>query len=64
MRTGTHHFINEDAAVRYYKPYGFDRQDVQRKAVEGEIAYGKPTVRPGERIVLIDGNTRYAIESE
>jgi hypothetical protein len=63
MRTGTAHFVNEDAAVRYYRRQGFTRADVRRKAKAGEIQYGPPPVKDGESLELVDCFTRYAIVS-
>jgi hypothetical protein len=56
---GTAHFTSLSVAVRYY-----DRQDigayaVQDKVKAGEIFIGKPPVREGERLLVIDG--RYHI---
>jgi hypothetical protein len=62
MRIGTACFVNEDAAVRYYRDQNFTREDVRRKASEGEISFGKPTLKDGERLIVVDNGTRYAIE--
>jgi hypothetical protein len=63
--TGTCYFVSEQAAVSYYVPYCGTRVDaalaVARKLRAGEIHVGKPQVLPGERLVLIDNRTRYAI---
>ncbi len=60
---GTSHFTSLSAAVRYYKDYGYDKADVQRKIREGEIHIGKPTVKVGERLGTTDGGKRYTITS-
>lgn len=52
------------AAVRYYQPYGYDSEGVQRKLNEGEIHLGRPPVKEGESVVLIDDGTRYAIAED
>jgi len=64
MRHGTNYFVSLTAANRYYGPYGFAPADVRAKVTIGEIKIGKPEVKPGERLVLIDQLTRYAIEDE
>ena len=68
-RLGTCHFVSETAAVTYYAPYYTDRitaaRAVSQKIREKEIKIGPPTVdvELGERVVLIDNGTRYAIEA-
>jgi len=69
MRIGTSYFISAAHAARYY----FDalpwmgphdaRCEVERKLRAGEIHIGKPELKPGERLCLID-NARYAIEDD
>lgn len=53
------------AARRYYRDYeGSSRAAqlaVHRKLAEGQIFIGPPVLRDGERLVTIDGGTRYAI---
>jgi len=65
IRRGTCNFVSIAAAVSYYVPYYGCRIEaalaVARKIREGEIQVGKPQVLPGERLVLIDNRTRYAI---
>jgi hypothetical protein len=39
---GTAHFVSTHAALTYYRKYGFDAADVQRKLRDGEIAIGEP----------------------
>ena len=63
MRIGTPYFTCERAAVRYYEAHGFTRDDVRDKFFAREIHYGKPPLRDGERLVLIDKATRYGIET-
>ena len=60
---GTAHFVDWQAAVRYYAPYGYDRAAVRRKIEEGEIHLGRPPLKEGERLTIIDEGTRYAIET-
>ena len=63
MIIGTNHFVNFESAVRYYKdyPYRSIRAAVMRKIHDGEIHLGPPTLKPGERLEVIDEETRYAI---
>lgn len=63
-RTGTSYFVSEKAAIRYYRPYGYRNaaETVRRKLAEGEIHIGKPQLKAGERLVIVDNGTRYAIE--
>lgn len=66
IRTGTSHFKSREAAMRYYRDYGYTDLAgvVDRKLADGEIHIGPPTLKPdgSERFVLIDNGTRYAIE--
>ena len=64
MRYGTSYFVSFELAVSYYKAYGFSRQDVGSKRARGEIHIGEPRLRPGQRLVVIDEGTRYAIEED
>ncbi len=61
MTYGTSHFTTRSAAIRYYKDYGDNAQDVDRKIAEGLIHIGKPVLKAGQRLTLIDGGKRYAI---
>lgn len=62
---GTSHFVSHSAAVRYYRDYEGStaeaRKAVDRKLREGEIHIGKPVLKPGQRLSMIDSGTRYAI---
>jgi hypothetical protein len=40
-RTGTNHFKNLDAAIKYYAAYGFNRNDVLNKWKNLEIEIGE-----------------------
>lgn len=58
---GTPYFKSRKAAIRYYKDYGFNAQDVERKLTEGEIYIGfPPYVQANETVFVIDG--RYHIQ--
>jgi hypothetical protein len=58
---GTCNFRDRAAAIRYYRPQGYGAADIDRKASEGEIAFGPPAVKPGERLTLLDDRTRYGV---
>lgn len=64
MITGTSHFVSKRHAIRYYQPYEYPiaAQAVEDKLARGEIQIGKPDLKPGQRLTIIDGGTRYAIE--
>lgn len=65
MKIGTSYFVSKTCANRYYQRHGgFSPQAVTRKIQRGEIHIGKPTLKPGERLELIDNNCRYAIIDE
>lgn len=68
---GTCHFVSRAHAIRYYQAYEFTPEmvaaipkDVDLKIGEGLICIGKPTVRKGEKLRVIDDGCRYAIEAE
>jgi len=68
---GTCHFVSRQHAIKYYRSYEFSddmRQaipkDVDLKIGEGLIRIGKPTLRKGERLLVIDNGCRYAVESD
>jgi hypothetical protein len=66
--TGTNNFVSFWKAVAYYSrpvPASSSRdiiQEVKDKIAEGDIVIGEPELRPGERLIVIDNYTRYAIE--
>lgn len=66
MRIGTCHFVSEHKAVSYYIAQGLSREETTRAVIDlitnGEIKIGKPELKAGETLVVIDGGTRYAIE--
>lgn len=65
-RIGTAYFVSKASAILYYSDYELTAIDaidtVNRKLAEGSIHIGKPPARPGDRVVIIDNGTRYAIE--
>lgn len=40
--SATSYFKSLQAALNYYKPYGFDNEDVMRKILDYEITIGRP----------------------
>lgn len=67
-RFGTSHFVSFTKACDYYRDYDpsltpaeLERR-VRTKIDEGEIHLGKPALKTGERLLVIDGGARYAIE--
>lgn len=64
MTYGTSYFVSHAAAVRYYRATeGKDaRSAVERKLAEGQIHIGKPELKPGEALTVVDNGTRYAIK--
>ena len=63
-RYGTAHFVSKAAAITYDQPYHYEDvvEAVERKLADGEIHIGAPKLKPGERLLIIDEGTRYAIE--
>ena len=60
---GTCHFVSLPAAIRYYREYGYTDEQIIYKLNNGDIHIGKPLeLKLGDRVVLIDDGTRYAIE--
>lgn len=64
--TGTSYFVSRSAAIEYYGYEGGTYRAlgiaVDRKIAEGAIHIGKPEIKKGQKLILIDGGTRYAIE--
>lgn len=63
---GTSHFVNKDAAIRYYKDYEGSYADAKRavesKLAEGSIHIGPPTrLKPGAKVTVIRGEGRYQV---
>jgi len=65
MTYGTSHFVSKAAAIRYYRDYeGSDaKQVVEQKIREGQIHIGRPHLKPGETLSVVDGGKRYAISN-
>jgi hypothetical protein len=63
MIIGTNHFVSLRHAKRYYREqFKCDVDEIVAHKIEtGEIKIGRPSVKPGDRIVLTDKRTRYAI---
>lgn len=60
--TGTEHFKDRAAAVRYYRAYGEDGADVDAKLKEGAIHLGPPKAPEGAKVYLNNAEGRYMIE--
>lgn len=60
---GTPYFTSRSAAALYYRPYHYSDtiKAVDRKIAEGEIHIGKPDLKAGETLSVIDNGMRYAI---
>lgn len=63
MRIGTCHFVSREHAIRYYRPYGNTSLDIDEMIENGSILIGKPKLKPGEKLYVIDDGCRYAIET-
>jgi len=61
---GTSYFVSRFHAIQYYRKQNETARDVDRKLSEGLIHIGLPPTRDGQRVVLIDDYTRYAIVEE
>jgi hypothetical protein len=66
-RIGTSYFVSDLAAVEYYRAYENGNTiraaiSVGRKLESGQIHIGKPELKPGQKLSLIDNGTRYMIE--
>lgn len=59
--TGTSYFVSLAKAAQYYRDYGYSMADIERKVAAGEIHIGKPPLNRGEKLLIIDDGTRYAI---
>jgi len=62
--TGTNHFRSLGHAIRYYQDHGYEDivLAVGQKINDEEIVIGPPKTKPGQRLILLDGGTRYGIE--
>lgn len=64
MTYGTCYFVSREAAIKYYREYERDpARAVETKLSEGSIQIGKPALRAGETLTIIDDGTRYAVIS-
>lgn len=61
MIVGTAHFRTFGAACRYYAPYGFTEGDVHERVQNQTVYIGKPELKDGETLTLIDHGCRWAI---
>lgn len=60
---GTSYFVSLAKAASYYRDYegGDGYAAANRKVSEGSIHIGKPDLKPGQVLTVIDNGTRYAI---
>jgi hypothetical protein len=56
------YFLRKDAAIHYYRHWEDADDIVKYKMSIGELLIGKPTIKSGERLVVVEG--RYAIVEE
>ena len=61
MITGTAYFKDLKSAISYYANYGYGVNEVEQKIKIKEIYIGKPSLKRGEKLLLIDDGLRYAI---
>jgi len=59
--TETNHYVDERAARRCYKDYGWNPDNVPRDIKDGTIVMGPPALAAGETLILVDEGARYAI---
>lgn len=57
--TGTNVFQSVKAAIRYYRDYGFDAQDVREKIARSEIVIGRLKRAPGTFVICDKGRWFY-----
>jgi len=57
-RYGTSNFVSLQAAIDYYKPYGYTADEVVNKLDANEISLGPPTT-PATAAVHINEDGRY-----
>ena len=58
---GTCHFVSRAGALRYYASQEHDKASVDQKLKDGSIKIGCPKLNPGEKLVIIADEQRYAI---
>lgn len=63
---GTSHFVSFAAAVRYYQDYHYPntRATVQAKIDAGEIAIGRPALKPSQTCYVNREEGRYFIQEK
>jgi hypothetical protein len=53
------YFVSKDAAIRYFNHWEDADDIVEHKMSIGELFIGKPELKPGERLTVIEG--RYTV---
>lgn len=61
---GTAYFVTRADAIEYYELQGIGADEVERKLADGEIFIGKPPHNVGDKLWMIDGASRWAIEEK
>jgi hypothetical protein len=65
IRIGTSHFVSRAHAIYYHVCQGYSLPDAEvvvgEKIADREISFGEPALKPGQRLEVVDGDTRYAI---
>jgi hypothetical protein len=64
MLVGTCHFVSRQAMIDYYKTYDYDENDIDAILIEEINFIGPPKLKPGEKLIVIDNDCRYAIETK
>ena len=61
---GTSHFVSKQAAIRYYRPYGYTEVSrvVEQKIADGEIHIGAPALKSNQNCYVNADEGRYFIE--
>jgi hypothetical protein len=65
VTVGTSYFVDRVKAVKYYRNQCHDNRMalavVANRLRAGDIHIGKPDIKPGQELIIIDDGTRYAI---
>jgi hypothetical protein len=58
---GTSYFFSFGSACQYYKDYGYNSNDVERKLKDGEIHIGTPPLKENECLSSGNSEGRYFV---
>jgi len=64
LRWGTNHFIDMNAAIKYYRSQQYDHAAIMQKYEENEFKIGKPEVKEGEQLLINKEEGRYFITTK